>query len=369
MADEQLICSGCGIPIQTVSKDQAGYAPPASLEREAVICQRCYRLKHYGEVQHVPLEEDNALQILDHIAETDALIVKIVDIFDFDGSWLPGITRFAGNNNVILAGNKIDLLPTSTNMHRLREWMRRSAKGMGLKPKDVFLFSGKTGEGTDELAAGIDAWRAGKDVYIVGSTNVGKSTFINNLIQEFAGDERFLITTSWMQGTTLNLLDFPLDDGCTLYDTPGIINRKQMAHVLTDRERKAVMPQKEIKPKVYQLDERQTLFFAGLARLDYIQGGTRSFVCYFSNTLYIHRTKLEKADELYANQLGELLQPPDKKRDASFPTLVHHDFTVKTEKVDIVFHGLGWVTVHGGRGQVRAYAPEGIEVSIRESLI
>lgn len=369
MAAEQLICSGCGVPIQTEYKGQPGYTPSAALEKEAVICQRCYRLKHYGEVQDVPLGDDDYLKVLNRIAQTEALIVKVVDIFDFTGSWLPGISRYAGNNDVLLVGNKIDLLPASVNTNRLQQWMRRSAKEMGLKPRDVYLISAQNGKGVDDLAEGIDEQRTGRDVYIVGSTNVGKSTFINHLIREFSGDDRFLITTSLFPGTTLNLIDFPLDDGCTLYDTPGVINRRQMAHLLTKKELKAVTPMKEIKPKVFQLEEEQTLFFAGLARLDYLRGGKRSFVCYFSNELYIHRTKLEKADDLYATQVGELLKLPVKDREEPLPPLVRHDFTVKEEKADIVFSGLGWVTVHGGHGQVCAYAPEGIGVSIRESLI
>ena len=34
--------------------------------------------------------------------KVDALIVKIVDIFDFNGSWLPGLHRFIGNNKVLI---------------------------------------------------------------------------------------------------------------------------------------------------------------------------------------------------------------------------------------------------------------------------
>src|SRR5699024_1568356 len=131
----------------------------------------------------------------------------------------------------------------------------------------------------------IDEYRNGKDVYIIGCTNVGKSTLINRFIRQFSRDDRPLITTSMFPGTTLNLIDLPLEDGKTLYDTPGVINRHQIAHYLNNKELKHITPKKEVKPVVFQLDEAQTLFFGGLARLDYIHGGHRSFVCYFSNEL------------------------------------------------------------------------------------
>ncbi|MCG3056944.1 hypothetical protein KZ287_32785, partial [Escherichia coli] len=79
----------------------------------------------------------------------------------------------------------------------------------------------------------------------------------------------------------------------------------------------------------------------------------------------IHRTKLEKADALYENQLGELLQPPRPEQLSEFPELVAHEFTIKHDKTDIVFSGLGWVTVNEPGTKVVAYAPKGVGVFVR----
>ena len=73
----------------------------------------------------------------------------------------------------------------------------------------------------------------------------------------------------------LILLKFLLDDGKALIDSPGIINHHQMAHFVDKRDLKIITPKKEIKPKVFQLNEGQTLFFGGLARFDYISGGQK----------------------------------------------------------------------------------------------
>ncbi|MCG3056835.1 hypothetical protein KZ287_32225, partial [Escherichia coli] len=82
------------------------------------------RLKHYNEIQDVSLTDDDFLKILNGIGQTDGLVVKVVDIFDFNGSWLPGLHRFAGENNVILVGNKADLLPKSVKKNKLIHWMK-----------------------------------------------------------------------------------------------------------------------------------------------------------------------------------------------------------------------------------------------------
>ncbi len=66
------------------------------------------------------------------------------------------------------------------------------------------------------------------------------------------------------------MIDVPLDDDANLYDTPGIINRHQMAHYVDARDLKTITPKKEIKPHVFQLNPQQTLFFGGV-------GATRLF--------------------------------------------------------------------------------------------
>ncbi|WP_102026956.1 ribosome biogenesis GTPase YqeH [Salirhabdus sp. Marseille-P4669] len=367
MEEEQIICQGCGVQIQTTDPKALGYAPASSLNREDIICKRCFRLKHYNEVQDVSLTDDDFLKMLNSIGQSQGLVVKIIDIFDFNGSFIPGLPRFTGNNPIVLVGNKVDLLPKSVNPNKVKQWMRKTAKDMGLKVEEVFLVSAKSGTGMEEASAGIEQLRNGRDVYVVGCTNVGKSTFINYLIHETTG-EKEAITTSYFPGTTLGFIDIPLDENASMYDTPGVINRHQMAHYISEKDLKYITPKKEIKAKIYQLNPEQTLFFGGLARLDFMNGERTSFVCYFSNELNIHRTKLENADQLYENHLGELLNPPSTETMENLPPLKAHTFHIK-EKTDIVFSGLGWVTVTEGNLTVRAHIPEGVRVSIRDSLI
>ncbi|EEL0961949.1 ribosome biogenesis GTPase YqeH, partial [Listeria monocytogenes] len=52
---EEIRCIGCGAVIQTEDPDKIGYAPKSSLNNEQVICKRCFRLKHYNEIQDVAL--------------------------------------------------------------------------------------------------------------------------------------------------------------------------------------------------------------------------------------------------------------------------------------------------------------------------
>ncbi|GAB3050620.1 ribosome biogenesis GTPase YqeH [Virgibacillus ainsalahensis] len=365
---EKIFCQGCGIEIQTSDSGAPGYTPQSSLNKENLLCKRCFRLKHYNEIQDVSITDDDFLKMVSSIRDAQGLVVHVIDIFDVDGSLIKSLPRIIGNNPIILVGNKIDLLPKSTNNRKLIQWLRSSAKEAGIKVKDVFLISSSKGFGIEELTTEIEHYRENKDVYIVGTTNVGKSTFINRLIKQSNGIED-VITTSYFPGTTLGFIEIPLDDDTALIDTPGIVNKQQMAHYVSNQDLKLITPNKEIKPRIYQLDEHQTLFFGGLARLDFIKGEKQSFVCYFSNQLPIHRTKLDNADTLYENHIGELLSPPDDETMDKLPDLTESTFRITENKMDIVFPGLGWVSITGRDVTVAAHSPKNVAVSVRKSLL
>lgn len=369
--DEGLRCIGCGALIQTDNKNDIGYTPMSALkksfENDEVFCQRCFRLRHYNEIQPVNLTDDDFRHLLEQIADTNSLVVYVMDVFDFSGSLIPGLHRFVGNNDVLLVGNKVDVLPRSLKRSKIKDWMRQQANIAGLRPIDVALTSGKNGEDIEKMLDLISKYRKNRSVYVVGVTNVGKSTLINQVIKSVTGDRHDVITTSRFPGTTLDRIEIPLDDDSNIIDTPGIIHQDQMAHYLSAKDLKYVSPQKEIKPKTFQLNERQTLFMGALARFDYIQGQRTGITAYFENNLLIHRTKLANADAFYEKHAGDLLAPPAAENLAMLPPLQRYEFKT-TEKTDIVIDGLGWLTVPANT-VVAGWAPQGVSVLTRRAMI
>ena len=367
---EEILCIGCGATIQTTDKTGLGFTPQSALEKGLetgeVYCQRCFRLRHYNEITDVQLTDDDFLKLLHEVGDSDALVVNVIDIFDFNGSVIPGLPRFVSGNDVLLVGNKKDILPKSVKPGKISQWLMERAHEEGLRPVDVVLTSAQNKHAIKEVIDKIEHYRKGRDVYVVGVTNVGKSTLINAIIQEITGDQN-VITTSRFPGTTLDKIEIPLDDGSYIYDTPGIIHRHQMAHYLTAKNLKYVSPKKEIKPKTYQLNPEQTLFLGGLGRFDFIAGEKQGFTAFFDNELKLHRTKLEGASDFYDKHLGTLLTPPNCKEKEDFPKLVQHVFTIK-DKTDLVISGLGWIRVTG-TAKVAVWAPEGVAVVTRKAII
>lgn len=372
--DNKIYCIGCGAEIQSENPNKQGYLPKSvvekSVEENNLVCKRCFRLKNYNEVSDVELGAEDFYKLIKTLSKKDGLIVKVVDIFDFSGSWIEDVIDIVGNNkDIVLVANKLDLLPKSVKQNKIKQWLFKMLKAKGIKVKDILLISAIKNHGIEEAAARIDELRNGKDVYIIGATNVGKSTFINKLIELTTGDKN-VITTSHFPGTTLGMIEIPLDRATSIYDTPGIILDYDIAHYLDAKSLKLVMPKKEIKARVFQLNAEQSLFFGGMARVDFVKGERQSFTLYASNLVDIHRTKLSNADALFEKHLGTLLKPPFEDNISIFKNQVKKNFKIDDRKIDIVISGLGWITVNSDSGcEIDIYVPEEIEVFVRESII
>lgn len=363
---KEIRCFGCGAIIQSDQENAIGYVPKSALNNESVLCKRCFRLKNYHELQKTNLTSDDFLSILQKIGEKDCLVVYIVDVFDFNGSMIQGLSRHLSGNDILVVGNKRDILPKSLKDIKIEHWLRRQLKEEGIKPVDVLLSSGIKNYNLDSLMEMITAYRKKRDVYVVGVTNVGKSSLINALLKHYTNEENHFITTSEFPGTTLDLIEIPLDEKSSLYDSPGIINIHQMAHMVDSEELKVIVPKSELKPITYQLNAQQTLYFGGLARMDFVKGEHTTFTCYFPKLLKVHRTKLINADALY-NKHQTLV--PEIKNIEVVDEMTTYDFKLPDKKVDIVISGLGFISVHLQNANIKIHAPVGVGVFIREALI
>ena len=183
--DNKIYCIGCGVEIQSEDPKKQGYLPKNVVEKSEdsqLVCKRCFRLKNYNEVSDVELGADDFYQLIKSLSKKDALIAKVVDIFDFSGSWIEDVVDIVGNNkDIVLIANKLDLLPKSVKQNKVKQWLFKVLKEKGIKVKDILLVSAIKNQGVEEAAVRLDQLRNGKDVYIIGATNVGKSTFINKL--------------------------------------------------------------------------------------------------------------------------------------------------------------------------------------------
>jgi len=236
-------CSGCGATLHCREERIPGFVPSQILqgltaeELRVQPCQRCYIIQEYNVALKVNVSPEDYPKAIEHIKDKEALVLLVVDLLDFPGSVWPGILSLLGTNKrVIIVGNKLDLIVPDgqkyvkriTNIIR-RDFMQKCfVDGDGEGKDGAFpqivaacCVSASTGLNVEKLVEIIfDHWKNKQDslpgdIYLVGCTNVGKSTLFNSLLESdlckvAALDKVKKAVTSPVPGTTLNLLKFPL---------------------------------------------------------------------------------------------------------------------------------------------------------------
>ncbi len=380
------ICTGCGAVMQSEQPDMPGYLPSASVQRESPLCQRCFRIRHYGEYISAKVSPEEYRQRLADISATQGLVLYVLDVLDLSGSLLPHATDIVGGLPVIAVVTKVDMLPHGTHPENLIAWVYRVLSQSGIAVAKVHFVSGRSGLGVKELIQEIEQ-QSPQKIYGMGMANVGKSTLLNRLMHLWHAHGEF--TASPVPGTTLGLtgVEVQMSNGrrAELVDTPGLWHGRRAVDYLCGSCLRQAVPQRPMRPRVYQIGAGQSLFIGGFARLDLLEGRFQGIVLYVSNELVIHRTKLEKANEFFHSHREDLLQIPCPDCAARLGPPETYRLTTRSQRFanlsessvlqippsgqDIVLSGLGWITLSGARLEGEIKVSQDIWVTTRPRLI
>lgn len=329
-------CIGCGVKLQDENMREIGYT--TSIEND--ICTRCFRMKNYGEYQVVVKSNEEYIEILKSVNDTKDLVIYMVDLLNISKDI--NLIREYFDNKLLLVLNKRDILPKSIKNEKIIEYFKK----MGLDFQDIVITSPKKNYNIDELLLKIKKYKTSRNVYVVGHTNVGKSTLINTLMKNYSEYESEL-TISPLPSTTLNKVSIKLSDDLILIDTPGLVDSGNIANYVDSETLKKISPKKEIKPKTYQLKKDQCLIIDDIFRIDYVEGDKNSFTIFVSNDLKIKRFNMNKHDDL--------------------KELFKHEIEVGYHQ-DVVINGLGFIKIVE-KAKINVYINKDVEVFIRDSLI
>lgn len=237
MPPSKVPCGGCGAILHCSDPGIPGYLPKEvytshlneGQNEDGLVgkkCQRCKFIDTYNVALDVNVSRFDYANLMCHLKkDPHAVIVLLIDILDFPCSVWPGILDVIGpNRKVYVVGNKVDLLPKDSDdyLERVKQSLDSNLRARlrwddrNLHLADICLVSAKTGFGIEHLITKlINAHDIQRNIYMVGCTNVGKSTLFNALLQsDLCGiRENDIITrasTSVWPGTTLNILKFPI---------------------------------------------------------------------------------------------------------------------------------------------------------------
>ncbi|KAJ8327182.1 nitric oxide associated protein 1 [Batrachochytrium dendrobatidis] len=419
------ICVGCGAAFQHHSPISAGYIPELAYSRKASItpaaiaklkdsveplspsqvktlinaskeekvvpiCQRCHNLKHHNKSQVPATFSTVHSQFKSLKTRTGGLVVLIVDVYDLPCTLLPNLRDLVGMKNVIVAINKIDLIPKKDTPKQYIDWVRsRIQTSRHTGPISIIPISATKGTGIDSLVKAIvDNRNPNEDIYMVGATNVGKSSVINQIVTH-AGYKGFL-TTSNFAGTTIAPVPIPISSFGTqffpnslgdisdpdhdarkdtghLIDTVGTYNSQQLTHFLASTEFQFVVPKTSIRPRKVNLRPGKNIWFGALVRLEIVKTKTASsFWFYGCHVLPIHGCRESRMASLWDEHAGinsQIMTPPYGKDriNALPPFAIASESRYNKDGTRIWLGGLGWIVMYGEL-HFRVWTPGGVGI-------
>jgi ribosome biogenesis GTPase A len=392
-----------------------------------LICERCFKLRNYHSFENLQKSEEvqksqeakkieNYTLLVKNInvellihqlvarISNKATVLYICDISDIESTVDNKVLSDLAKKGVtvLFIVNKFDILPKEVSEERIKIWtgemLKELTKDIGLNYSYV-ICSSKNGFNFDYVIHKIRKIKenAKEDripkpkLFIIGNTNVGKSSFINKLIQR---SNRFLspeernktlynntfnpnllndLTESPLPGTTIGITKVEsLTLGMKFFDTPGIPNIHNITYNMTNYiDIVAATITKKIIPHSMNVKQGYTIWLGGIAKIDFLNGEDKFFSFFLSHNVTIHKTNMLNGDEFYNKHIGERLRPVISL-DLNELKLKKHSFNLKCNmfsllNYDVSISGLGWFSISGkGFMQLDVYVPDGVNVYLRK---
>jgi len=404
-------CPGCGAKFQNEDNLQIGYVdqPLGSMPKfekqlkDPLHCQRCKSILNHGRCDEyltpfggkeqetaavAELKMNYSVEALARLKTERAVVLYIVDVTDFSGSLLDLNELIGTHNPVILGLSKCDLLPKGFSSKRIIEWTRKELAGHGLnKIFDVHVLNNEKGFGTKEMidqAYGL-AKKGDCDVFVIGSTNAGKSCFINSLLWWGWGRSKLpkprwrnMLTEGLVPHTTLSPVPVATGDGLTLWEMPGVVLPDNINSILDLEEIRHATPRKRLITCGLRFEAGKSLLFGALGRIDFLEGPAVLANWFCSNGVKVHYRKTEGVEDYIYEKAGtQFLYPPtdfdedfDKRWEWDEDEVLIRGDTWREAVCDVGIAGLGWMSFTvDGEIKIRVVRPKNIRIYKRPPLL
>lgn len=370
MEKKTKVCIGCGIELQSEMPNKNGYIPQEVLDSDEkeIYCQRCFKIKNYG--KYIPVifnKEDYRKEVNRALTEAN-LAIAVFDIIDFEGSFDDEILDILRETDSIVVINKLDLIPDEKHPSEVANWVKGRLAEEGIAPLDIAIVSSKNGYGISGIFKKIKHfYPKGANALILGVTNVGKSSIINRLL----GSKR--VTVSKYPGTTLKSVKAQIPHtNITLIDTPGLIPEGRISDMVCEKCNLKIIPSNEISRKTYKVNKDRVLLIGGLVQLRVMNDDELKpiFSLYASKNVNFHETNMDRVADFEAQHREDIMNPPCPECYDEFQKrgMTTEELTVEAGE-ELVFKGLGWLSVKRGPLKVEVKYPKGAQLIVREAFI
>jgi Predicted GTPases len=363
-------CYHCGAILQTADSNITGFIDKETLEKYpdgVLLCNNCYASEKLKQPQEATFD-NQFVHILEQIKQKKSLVVYVVDLFSFEGSFITKVSEMLQGCDVLAIGNKRDLLPKDVDDKELLEYVAHRLRVAHLAVKDVVLTSSTTGYNIDLMYEKIKKLSENKDVYFVGATVSGKSALIAEFLKKYKNTTQELVITYTFPNTDLRGFKIPIGKNIYIYETPGLsINNSMLSQVelLVGHD---IIPTNVVAARSFKLNVGYSILFGGLALVELLKGEETKVDVYAKYSVDLKCTK--NGEGHFASALVRHSLKPCSNKLKSFADFDVYDLEITEEgDRDLGVLGLGWLHFIGNKQVYRVFVPKGVYVYTTRSKI
>ena len=277
-------CIGCGAVMQNEDNSKAGFVPYQNID-EASYCQRCFKLKNYNEkvMNEVLVDED---EVIDTVNKSNSYAFFLIDFLNISKETINTFKKINVSKTLVIS--KSDLIFKDIKLDKVVN----NLKEIYNIDDNIIFLSSKKNYNVNTIFTILNK-NDKKSSYILGYTNAGKSTLINNL----KSDNKILEST--MPNTTLDFIKIKIND-YEIIDSPGF-NLKNTFY--EDKEYnliKRMNPVYFVSPINYQVKKDQIFLIEDRLFLKGFEENNITF--YISNLIKIK--KIYKDDDIKYEEIN-----------------------------------------------------------------
>ena len=365
-------CQSCGAILQADTKNRPGFISRAIVENgvpKIPYCNSCYEKMlslNSSSLQHET--DKDILKILKDAVATDSLIVWMVDLFTFNGTLNPDVVKKVKKLNVVVIGSKRDLMPSLATDEMLIRYLDERFADVGINPIAIDLIGNEETIDIKEKLKQFGEYRKGRDVYLLGELNSGKTTFINKMLKDYENNTRWKVKSELYPGTNSNVLEIPLTNSSFFYELPDLSNNTSVFSRVEPSVQKIITPKKEVAMTRRFIGDGSAIVVGNLACLYVIKGHHTSIRVFTGEKVEIKVVDNNKVDDYLAMNLKKKVTKPVSERYTSFRDYDMFEYDLENDDLrhDISVEGLCWFSMRGKGQTIRILLPKG--AAVKESL-
>ncbi|NMB00938.1 MAG: GTPase RsgA [Firmicutes bacterium] len=345
-------CQGCGAQIQSAEPNNFGFVPDHLLTEDSILCQRCFRINHYGRDELGAVSAQDSLDSISAGVAWASGVVLVVDLIDFESGFPSELVSLVQDKPMILAVNKVDLIPKPTPLQEVEFWVAQRLKDYGLPKVKVCLVSAVTGYGFPALADSI--LTLGKKVIFAGVTNVGKSSVLQRLLQMRLGGRKWTNTkptVSPYPGTTVSVSRWHCPGDLVLADSPGYVPVGRISDLVSSQQAVEIIPHRSLSSHLYPIKVGDLVVIKDLCAVECLEvKGEGLLIGFTGSGVHWQKSSIKHGEKwLDPKWQGYLVRLRPRE--------------------DLVINGLGWVSARKAEFKLRLSIPQQVEFSVRPNLI